>query len=73
MRELHMPGRKRRLHTPTPTAVYSIREFCDAHNLSEAFYYRLKRLGRGPREMHVGNRRLISHEAAAAWRRAQER
>jgi hypothetical protein len=57
---------------PTPRLALSIREFCTSHNLSEAFYYKLKRQGEGPREMKVGARTLISVEAAAEWRRARE-
>jgi predicted DNA-binding transcriptional regulator AlpA len=68
-----MPRGKRRPHTPAPSTVYSIREFCESHGISEALYYRMKRRGEGPREMKVGARILISHESAAAWRRAQER
>jgi len=30
-------------------------------------------MGLGPREMSVGTRKLISLEAAAAWRRTRER
>ena len=48
---------------PTPRLALSI---------GEAFYYKLKRHGEGPREMKVGARTLISVEAAAEWRRARE-
>jgi hypothetical protein len=49
----------------------SIREFCDSHDISEAFYYELQKRGMGPRVMEVGARRLISIEEAAAWRAAR--
>ena len=55
-----------------PIAVYSIGEFCVAHGISQAQYFLMKSRGEGPVEMHVGRRRLISVEAAAAWRRARE-
>jgi|GEM_PF-3560285 hypothetical protein len=53
-------------------AVYTIPTFCRAHDLSEAFYFKLKKQRLGPREMKVGGRVLISYEAAADWRRARE-
>ena len=57
---------------PTPRLALSILEFCEAHGISEAFYYKLKRQGKGPREMKVGARTLITFESAAEWRRARE-
>jgi hypothetical protein len=56
----------------TPRLVFNIPEFCEAHDISEAFYYKLKKQGEGPREMKVGARTLISSESAAEWRRARE-
>jgi hypothetical protein len=56
-----------------PTAcAFSIREFCQAHKISEAFYYVMKSEGWGPVEMRAGTRVLISNESAAEWRRARE-
>jgi len=55
-----------------PPAAYSIRAFCEAHNLSQSMYFKLRSMGLGPREMAVGSRRLISQEAAAEWRKARE-
>ena len=53
--------------------AFKIREFCKAHGLSVASYYMLKKLGLGPREMHLaGNMIRISAEAAAAWRKERE-
>jgi len=54
-------------------AAFTIDEFCAAHRLSPELYFKLKRSGRGPREMQVGRRRMISAESAARWRRRQER
>ena len=58
---------------PLP-AVYSIEEFCRAHRISPSSFYKMKKLGLTPVEIHFGGRRLISHEAAAEWRlqRAQQ-
>jgi predicted DNA-binding transcriptional regulator AlpA len=61
-----------RPHPPTPRLVLSIPEFCVAHGISQAFYYKLKKQGEGPREMEVGVRKLITFESAAEWRRARE-
>jgi hypothetical protein len=55
-----------------PTAAYSILEFCRAHRFSRAHFYNLVKRGQGPKIMFAGNRRLISEEAAAAWRQRME-
>ena len=57
---------------PTPRLVLSIPEFCEAHGISEGFFYKLKKQGEGPREMKVGARTLITLESAAEWRRERE-
>jgi predicted DNA-binding transcriptional regulator AlpA len=57
---------------PAPRLTLSIPEFCDAHGISEAFFYKLKKRGEGPRAMKVGARTLITFEAAAEWRRQHE-
>jgi hypothetical protein len=67
-----MTKRKRGSHNqPAPNApiqAMSIAAFCKLHSISQAFYFKLKRQGRTPREMRVGQRILISQEAARAWR-----
>lgn len=55
------------------TAAYSISEFCAAHRISKAHFYNLMKRGEGPVVMSAGKRRLISAEAAAAWRQRLER
>ena len=57
---------------PTPRLALAIPEFCEAHRISEAFYYKLKKQGKGPREMKVGTRTLITFKFAAEWRCARE-
>jgi hypothetical protein len=57
---------------PVERAVYTIAEFCLAHQISQAMYFKEKAAGRGPLEMKVGARRYISFEAAAAWRSERE-
>ena len=56
----------------TPRLALSIPEFCDAHGISEGFYFKLKKQGKGPREMKVGARTLITLESAAEWRCERE-
>ena len=53
-------------------AAFSIDEFCRAHRVSRATLYNLWKAGRGPRFIKLAQRRLISVEAAAAWRREME-
>ena len=66
------------MKNPTSRAAVSeklsleIDDFCDLMNISRSFYYKLKASGRGPREMRVGARVLISKEAAAEWIRSCE-
>jgi hypothetical protein len=55
-----------------PRAAFTIKEFCAAHRISEAMYYKLRTAGLGPREMRVLRKVTISVEAAAEWRRARE-
>jgi hypothetical protein len=52
----------------TDLDAYSIDEFCRRHMISRATYYNLKAAGKGPREMHVMGRVLISKESAREWR-----
>ena len=57
---------------PVPTLAMSIPQFCTAHNISEGFYYKLKKQKLNPREMKIGTRTLITFEAAAKWRAERE-
>jgi hypothetical protein len=58
--------------TAPPKGAYSIREFSEAHGLSEAMFFKLQKQGLAPAVMAVGSRRLISIEAAEKWRRERE-
>ena len=44
--------------------------FWERNSVSKTSYYYLRRLGRAPREIHVGSKVLISPEAEAEWRKA---
>jgi predicted DNA-binding transcriptional regulator AlpA len=50
----------------------SIDEFCAAHGISRAMFYKLLKQGNGPRLMNVGTLKLVSDESAAEWRRQME-
>ncbi len=52
--------------------AFTIPEHCQRHGYSVSQYFAEKKKGRGPREMRVGHRVLISREAAAEWRRQCE-
>lgn len=47
---------------------YSIMEFCEAHGISRELFYKLARENLAPKSFHIGQRRLISEEAASEWR-----
>jgi hypothetical protein len=47
-------------------------EFCAAHRIGRTTYHELRKSGKGPVEMRVGSRILISRESAAAWRAARD-
>jgi hypothetical protein len=72
------PGKKRQPRAPPKRhtdviGAYSIPDFCRAHGgISEAYFHMLVKDGLGPDLMKVGNRTLVSIEAAAAWRRKME-
>jgi hypothetical protein len=46
--------------------------FCRSNAISEALYYKLKREGKGPREIEFDGRIIITPEAEADWRRERE-
>lgn len=50
------------------TAAYGVDTFCAAHGISRGMLYKLWLAGTGPKYKQVGNRRIISTEAAADWR-----
>jgi hypothetical protein len=54
------------------TLAMSIAQFCDRHGISEALYHKLPK-NEKPDTMEVGNRVLISEEAAKRWRKKRER
>jgi hypothetical protein len=63
----HGPGNPSQARAPPPRLGYSIEEFCGAVGISVAFYYKLRREGKTPREMSLGTRRIISADEAQLW------
>jgi hypothetical protein len=47
-------------------------EFCAAHRIGRTTYHELRKSGKGPVEMRIGSKILISRESAAAWRAARD-
>jgi hypothetical protein len=72
---IHSTGLGKAARSSAGSADHSqtIPEFCDTERISLSFYYKLKRLGLGPREMELGKAKRISPEARAEWRRAREK
>jgi len=52
--------------------VFSVNEFCKAHRISRASFYKLLKAGNGPAIMKVGKGTLVSAEAAAEWRKRMQ-
>jgi hypothetical protein len=53
---------------PSPLLL-SVSAFCRVHSISRSYFYKLRRLGRAPQSCLSGRKRLISADAAEAWRR----
>jgi hypothetical protein len=67
----HSPGRQRRrqrrARTDVEPVVYSVRRFCDSHEISRTHLYEQWRKGIGPRFYWQGDEKRITAEAAAEW------
>jgi hypothetical protein len=55
-----------------PGDAHTIPSFCASNAISESKYFALKRRGRGPREIELGGRVIITPEAERDWRRERE-
>jgi hypothetical protein len=51
---------------------YTVGEFCVAHRIGLNTYYKLRKAEKGPHEIHVGSKVLITRESAAVWRAARD-
>jgi hypothetical protein len=63
---------RRRSLNRRPGDAHSQLSFCISNNISESLYHKLKRQGRGPREIELDGRIIITPEAEADWRRERE-
>ena len=52
--------------------AFTVDEFCEDNRISRTTLYKLWKQGIGPRFMQVGERKLITAEAAAEWRVQRE-
>jgi hypothetical protein len=52
--------------------AYPIPEFCNRNSISRGMFYELDKIGKAPRTMRFGQKRLITAEAAADGRRERE-
>jgi hypothetical protein len=52
--------------------AFSINEFCKRWDISPSHYHKLKRLGRGPREAHLGSVIRITRQAELDFQRERE-
>jgi predicted DNA-binding transcriptional regulator AlpA len=59
-------------NTGAMPVMFSVPDFCEAHGISKAFFYKLHKQGKAPPICKVGARSLITAEAAAEWRRSLE-
>ena len=66
------PGFRRLSNDRRPGDCHTIPSFCRSNAISPAKYFELKRDGRGPREIELDRRILITPEAEQEWRRARE-
>jgi predicted DNA-binding transcriptional regulator AlpA len=63
---------KNRPVAPDNFDAFTIEEFCRRHMISRPTYNRLRVSGRGPREIKLDQKVLITREAAADWRQERE-
>jgi hypothetical protein len=50
-----------------------VEAFCERHDFSRAYLYKLWKQGIGPKFIQVGKRRLITRDQGRAWRASLER
>src|SRR5262249_58650153 len=62
----------RRHKRRTPNAARTRLTFCENNAISESLYFELKRKGKGPREIELHGRIIITPEAERDWRAERE-
>jgi hypothetical protein len=53
----------------SPPDMMSVADFCARHAISKSYFYKLRAQGMAPQSGLIGRKRLISADAAEAWRR----
>jgi hypothetical protein len=61
-----------RSHNRRPGDAHTILSFCISNAISQSKYFDLKRKGKGPRELRIDGRVLISPQAENDWRAQRE-
>jgi excisionase family DNA binding protein len=72
VRKRRRPRKPQTNRPDVPLKAMSISDFCRSYRIGRDLFYDLLRQGKGPATMLLGTRRLISYEAAEAWRLARE-
>lgn len=57
--------------TNTPSAL-SVEEFCKTFDISKSMFYKLRKLGKAPRTLTIGRRRVITTDAMQEWQSNME-
>ena len=65
------PDNQVNLNAPN-VGAYSVKQFCSLYNISPAHFYNLKTANLAPDIFKVGNRTLISVDAAIRWCKCME-
>jgi hypothetical protein len=58
---------------PVERRALTISDFCEAYQISQDHYFKLRRQGEGPREMRLGTKKLITLRAAEQWEAEREK
>jgi len=56
----------------TEHSAWTISQFCARQSFSRGYFYKIKKLGLGPREMNVNGLIRITVEAEAEWKAERE-
>jgi predicted DNA-binding transcriptional regulator AlpA len=68
-----MAKHKRAKPQPVARRALTIADFCEAYQISPEYYFKMRKQGKGPREMKLGSRKLITFRAAEQWETEREK
>ncbi|TAN77818.1 MAG: hypothetical protein EPN20_01540 [Magnetospirillum sp.] len=54
-------------HIPVSAASYTVQQFCDHHQIGRTTYFKIRKVGLGPKEVRVGKLIRITLEAEREW------